>query len=365
MTLFQRLNDLLTRTSLPSPLLRQAQAAKARLLGCLPPVVRQALARRNPVLLINVDGERATLDLTTGFETEPVGEVDLRHSLSLPSEIAESDKGQNYSVELRLPQGAVLTRSVSFPIQVRANLGQVVRYELDRLTPFQPDDVVFDFAQQPAPKSANRFSLDLAVCRRDLVEQWIERMTALGAPLDRISWPDAWPGANLLPAERRPARRRFRPGLNAVLTLVAVLLGVAVLVTPLWQKEQLAGALDRELSEARRQAIAVDELRQELERARKGSTLVLEKKLEQPPILELLRELTDRLPEDTWIQNLEVDDDEVDLRGESGQATALIALLEQAPGIEGVSFKSPVTQIARTGKERFNISFRYVRQREE
>ena len=28
---------------------------------------------------------------------------------------------------------------------------------------------------------------------------------------------------------------------------------------------------------------------------------------------------------------------------------------------KGVSFGSPVTQIARTGKERFNIAFRYVR----
>ncbi|NEV61285.1 PilN domain-containing protein [Thiorhodococcus minor] len=365
MTLTERIDDFLNRIWLHSSLRGQTEEAKALVLGCLPPSVRQALARRHPVLVVNASDERALLELLTGTESEPVGEVDLHHSLALPSDVAETHKGQSLSVELRLPEGAVLTRSVSFPAQVRANAGQVIHYELDRLTPFQPKEVFFDFAPQPAPKNASRLVLDLAVCRRDWIEPWIERMKALGAPIDRISWPGAWPGANLLPPEHRQARRRFRLGLNAVLTLVAAVLLIAVLLTPLWQKQQLATALDLELSEARRQAIAVDELRQELERAKKGSTLVLEKKLEQPPILELLRELTDRLPEDTWIQNLEVNGEDVDLRGESGQATALIALLEQAPGIEGVSFRSPVTQIARTGKERFNISFRYVRQREE
>ena len=132
-------------------------------------------------------------------------------------------------------------------------------------------------------------------------------------------------------------------------------------MTPLWQKHHLARQLETEVARLRTQAIAVDEKRQELERVRQGSTAVLQRKLEQPAILEMLRELTDRLPEDTWVQNLEFSADQVDIRGESGQATALIAILEQAPGIDGVSFGSPVTQIARTGKERFNIGFRYTR----
>jgi len=136
---------------------------------------------------------------------------------------------------------------------------------------------------------------------------------------------------------------------------------IAILVTPLWQKHYLARQLESEVARLRRQAVAVDEVRQELERVRQSSTFALQRKLEQPRILELLRELTDRLPDDTWVQNLEFSDDQVDLRGESGQATSLIAILEQAPSIEGVSFGSPLTQIARTGKERFNITFRYVR----
>jgi general secretion pathway protein L len=92
---------------------------------------------------------------------------------------------------------------------------------------------------------------------------------------------------------------------------------------------------------------------------------VLRQQQEQTSLLALLLELTERLPDDTWIQTLEYNQGLVDVRGESAQATALIALLEQAPSIEGVAFKSPVTQIARTGKERFNLSFRVVNKKTE
>lgn len=362
MTLTERLSQLLqgwpvSVTGVPG----LAEHIGERLSGCLPAVARRFLVRHHRRLVIRPEAQRAHLSLVAGLETQSLGELDLAHTTALPAitDIREEDRPR--VVELCLPGAAVLTRVVSFPSQVRANLPQVIRYELDRLSPFESKDVVFDFVVQGGAKTAERVRLELALCRRDLVEAWIERLEALGAPIDRITWDGAWSGANLLPPERRPKRRRLRPTLGSVSTAVSLLLVVAILVTPLWQKHQIARQLETEVARLRAQAIAVDEVRQELERVRQGSTAVLQRKLEQPSILEMLRELTDRLPGDTWVQNLEFNASQVDIRGESGQATALIALLEQAKGIEGVSFGSPVTQIARTGKERFNITFRYTR----
>jgi general secretion pathway protein L len=102
-------------------------------------------------------------------------------------------------------------------------------------------------------------------------------------------------------------------------------------------------------------------VRDELERARLGSVEVLNRKREQPQMTDLLREVTDLLPDDTWVQTLNYRDGEVDIRGESAQATALIGLLEQGPGISGATFRSPVMQVAQSGKERFHIAFTYSR----
>ncbi|MBK1717424.1 PilN domain-containing protein [Thiocystis violacea] len=361
MTLTERLTLLAKGLPISGPGARLfPEDLQERFLTCLPDFARGVLARHNRRLIIEAEGELGRLSLITGLETHPLGEMDLTQTASLPEALAQRDQDRAHKTELRLPRGAVLTRSVSFPARVRSNLPQVIRYELDRLSPFQAKDVVFDFMTHGGAKSADRLSLDLALCRRDLVEGWIKRLAELGSPIDRISWEGAWSGANLLPLEQRPHRRRVRFNLGTASIAASVLLALAIGLTPLWQKNHLAQKLEAELSRVRAQAVAVDELRQELERVRQGSTLVLQRKLDQPPILEMLRDLTDRLPEDTWVQNLEFNEGQVDIRGESGQATALIGTLEQAPGIDGVSFGSPVTQIARTGKERFNIAFRYT-----
>lgn len=336
----------------------------AQFAACLPAVLRRALRLRQRTLLITVtDATTAQLTLIAGEDSEAVGALDLDSSAPVPERVLSQCRKFPHCIQLRIPAAAVLTRGVSLPAQVQSNLPQVMRHELDRLSPFQADDVMFDYVLLPtsAPQPA-RITLELALCRRDRVTDWLTRLNSAGAPVDRIDWAGAWANANLLLPELRP-RRRSRPfGFTQSLLMAALLLAVATLLTPIWQKTRHAEALDAELRRVRAQAVTVDEVRQELERARASSLAVLRQQQEQPSLLALLLELTERLPDDTWIQTFEYDHGRVDLRGESAQATALIARLEQAPGIAEVAFKSPVTQIARTGKERFNLSFRVVKE---
>lgn len=337
---------------------------RVALSGCLPKRLRHILARRRRRLIIEPDRSVARVILAAGDEREPVGAVDLHAVIPFP-DIGQSGQDRAPRRELMLPRDVVLTRSVSLPAQVRGNLAEVVRYELDRLSPFQAGDVLYDFATRPGPKGARRVTVDLALCRRDLVEPWIKRMRDAGAPIDRVCWDGAWSTANLLPPSERPRHRLELLTLDRLLWAAALLLVAAIVIGPLWQQRRIAEALDSQVRRARTEAVAVDDLRQELERARLGSTMVLRQKRDEPNVLVLLRELTERIPDDTWIQTLDYNDGRVDLRGESAQATALIALLEQAPGMDEVSFRSPVTQVPQTGKERFNLSLRFSRTRDE
>jgi general secretion pathway protein L len=331
--------------------------------GCLPKVARDWLARRDRRLIVVPGLASARLLLESGLTVEGSGDelgmLDLAGLDRLPPAVAGGPKAVPHRTVLRLPAETVLLRRASFPAQVREKLGQVIRLELDRLSPFSPEQVVYDFAPVPGAKGDTRIAVDLALCRRERVADWVKRLREAGSPIDQITWEGAWPKANLLPSDERPRRRTS--WFSAVRLLVALLLVllVATVATPLWQKSRLLESLDAEIGRARSQAIAVDEVRKELEQARHGSTVVLQSKWEQPRVTDLLRELTDRIPDDTWVQSLEYQNQEVQVRGESGQATALIALLEGAPGITGVSFRSPVTQVARTGKERFNLAFTF------
>jgi general secretion pathway protein L len=333
-------------------------AWRGQLAACLPRSLRPLLFGRDRHLLVLPEDGDARLYLAEEDSRSPLGELSVdAGGPPDPAGLA----GQIQRTVVLLPATQVLRRSLSFPAQVRENLQQVVRYEMDRLSPFPGDQVLFDTHLRGMSRRGDRILVELALCRRDRAEPWLQRLREVGFPADQLTWEGAWPRANLLPLTERPRRNIRGLGWTLALLLLALSLGAAAMITPLWQREQVLGTLQVELARVRDAAQQVDKLRADLERARHGSVAVLQRKTEQPRMIDLLRELTVRLPDGTWIQNLDLDKGGIQMRGESTRATALIALLEKSAGVHGVAFASPVTQVAQTGAERFNITFQYAR----
>ena len=344
----------------------RAEGLRESLSVCLPPLLRRWLIPDERYLVVIPDGERALLYIADGEDKRLAGELERDADTPLQVELSIAPKSlENYPSMIQLAAGEVLTRKVSFPAQVRDSLDRVMGFEIDRLSPFESAEVLFDYRIDAVPSRGGRLHVDLALCRRDRVAGWLERLRRAEAPAARVAWEGAWSKANLLPPQDRPRKQYRLFSLNRLFVLVLILLGAAAMATPLWQKSRIQEQLDAQVRQARTKAIEVDEVRQALEQARRGSVEVLKRKFEQPLMVELLKELTERLPDDTWVQTLSFENGEVQLRGESIQATALIAQLEQAPGFSGVNFRSPVTPDARTGKERFNIAFQYTRPKEQ
>ena len=330
------------------------------LLSCLPVGLRRVLTHREQYLIVVPEGGRAQVLESRAGEAVAVGELDPDAPGSLQAVLA-STKGRRRRTVVRLAESEVLKRRVSFPSQVRNNLAQVLGYEIDRLSPFQPDQVYFDFRALDEPVRGDKIRLELALCRRDRVDVWLQRLREIGAPVDQITWEGAWPKANLLPTRERPRRGAGAFGMNKLLLLLVLLLGGAAMATPIWQMQQIRDERAAEIAELRTRAEKVHEMRTDLEQARQGSLAVLQRKRQQPRMIDLLLELTERLPDDTWVQNMDYNEGRIQIRGESGQATALINLLDQAPGITEVAFRSPVVKAVGTGLDRFHISLKYRR----
>ncbi|AGA88928.1 Tfp pilus assembly protein PilN [Thioflavicoccus mobilis 8321] len=355
------LAERLRSVQLRAPVFDGARLVRWRdeLVACAPSPVRHWLLRRDRRLLVAISGAtRAELSLASGDDRQRLGPLELNGKGELPPLIGVDRGPERQRTVVSLPADFVLRRTVTLPSQVRENLPQVMRYEIDRLSPFSADQVYFAYTPHGAGRS-DRLTVELAICRRDKVQPWLDRLRELGRPVDQLTWDGAWPRANLLAPEDRPSRRVTLFTLPRAAGLLTLVLLIAAMGSPVWQREQILERIAQDLRAARAEAIEVDDVRQSLERAREGSFAVLRQKVEQPRISELVRELSEQLPDDTWIQSLEVRDGEVQIRGESARATALIEVLESAPGFDGVGFRSPVTQVAQTGKERFHIAFRY------
>jgi general secretion pathway protein L len=252
-----------------------------------------------------------------------------------------------------------LRRELQLPAQVKNRLRSALGYELDRLTPFRADEVFYD--ARVVGTQGTQLRIELALCPREQVLPYLDRLRDAGIRVARLTWPNSWPRANLLPLSERPRPKRLGTFINLLLALVIVILSGALLATPLWQGNHEREQLERQLEDLRSRAATVAALREELEKVRASNMNVVQRSREAPRMSDLLRELTDRFPDGTWVQTLNYRDGAVDMRGQSTQATALIALLEQAPGISAVTFRSPVMQIASTNTERFHIAFDYRR----
>lgn len=73
-----------------------------------------------------------------------------------------------------------------------------------------------------------------------------------------------------------------------------------------------------------------------------------------PSILDILKELSERIPTDAWVSRFDFSGDDVKIQGEAESASELIPILEASPMFGGVTFLSAITK-ARDGKERFRI----------
>jgi general secretion pathway protein L len=330
------------------------------LVACLPARMRRVLSPSDQRFVIVPEGAKARLCQGRGEGRREIGQLDPSSPGAMQAVLAGARRSGGRTV-IELAADHVITRSVTFPVQVRNNLTQVVGYEIDRLTPFRADQVCFDFRVQDTQARGDKLAVEIALCRRDQLQGWLERLRDASAPAEQVTWEGAWPKANLLPLQDRPRRGMSALTTNKLLLLLTILLAAAALASPIWQKNRHLEQLDTDVIDLKARAEEVYEVRDAIELARQGSVAVLERKSEQPRMTELLRVLTERLPDETWVQNLDLNDGDVQIRGESSQAAALIGILEQSPGITDVAFRSPVVQVASTGQERFHISFRFSR----
>jgi len=266
-------------------------------------------------------------------------------------------------VVVALPRGQVLRKQLTLPAAVEENLKEALGYDLDRHTPFRPDQLYFDAVVVARDVAKKEIRVDWAAALKTVVDQARGHAENWGATVVSVTpetfesgssaAPVAGSKLNLLPDAERPERavwRRWQFWLPVSLMAVTALVAV---VLPVWQKRDHVIALSRITEQARVQAAASDELRHQLDLAVSDYNFALERKYLFPSTIQLLDDVTRLLPDDTWLTQLEVKSmpkgkephREIVLRGESGNAGILVSKLEESKLFEQAAPRSPTTKI--------------------
>ncbi len=239
--------------------------------------------------------------------------VELRQDLGPPrlrrrgrrDEVIGPKRKRALSADLGLGPAQVLTRSVVLPAVGMADLRRLVALELDRLTPFRPDQVYFDIELLERDQQAGRQALRLAVIPRADAEAALEQAARYGVAPLRLGVLD---GESLrfdfLPALRAAGRgARANRALTLWWSLAAGLIALNVAVLAIKDMDDVATL--RSTVEAQRPMVALAlKLRQRVEQEAAVRTTLLARRAHNEP-LRIEDAVARAFPSPQWIQRLE------------------------------------------------------------
>jgi general secretion pathway protein L len=284
---------------------------------------------------------------------------------------------------LLLPAAHGLRRRLTLPAAAADRLRDVLAFEIDRQTPFAADEVSYD-ARVLDRRGDHQIDVELVVIPKAALDRALD---GLGAPLraslagvdmiasapqppqpkepgDEIE--EAWAaraaldsiplGVNLLPS----AQRRHRRDPSSMLNLVLAAVAVAALGAGLWQiranRSEAADAFEAEAKLRSQQAKRVADEKKQLVDLVEGMRFLQNTRNGRPTTVEVLDELSRRLPNNTYVEKVSIEGDKLLVIGLSGEASRLVEMLQTSKLWRSMSLTGALQPDPRSGKDRFTLA---------
>lgn len=332
----------------------------------LSPRMRQALGFDRGRLLLQADGHELQLRLQRGDNVRDLGRVPV---------LAAPATGETAAVDplallltprvaalprwLILPASSALRRRLVLPPAAAERLRDVVGFEIDRQTPFSADAVAFDARVLRRRDSDGQLDAELIAVPRGVIDPQIATLGPLAATLAGIdvAGADGAPlGVNLLAPLQRSVHRDPWHAWNIALAVLAVLLVGAMLWQLLANRRAAAAAFEQRISAQADEGRLAAAQRQQLINLIEGQAFLDDARASRPPTIEIIDELSRRLPDGTYLEKLTIDDKQLLLIGLSNEAAALVGRLQgaelwQRPALAGALQPDPAS-----GRDRFTLT---------
>ena len=332
------------------------------LMAWLPRRWRLTLGMDRGRLLLQPGGGGVQLRLEDGE-----GLRDLARLPDLEPEVSATDTllrllapaSQDLPRWLLLPASVALRRRMLLPAAASERLRDVVGFEIERQTPFAADAVAFDARLVARRDGDAQIDAELIAVPRTALQSAEAALGDLArnlAGIDVLGADGAPLGINLLaPTQRRQQADPLRPW-NLVLATVVVVATAAMLWQTLYNRRTAADAFEQVASQRADAARGVALERQQLLDIVEGQAFLDRTRAGRPTAVEVLDDLSKRLPDSTYLEKLAIEGGRITLIGRSNEASALLGRLEgsrlwRAPALAGALQPDP-----RTGRDIFTLT---------
>lgn len=268
----------------------------------------------------------------------------------------DTEIGGNRRVVLAIPDNAGLQREAELPLAAEAHLAAVCANELERWTPWRPDQAVFSVKVVERSETEGRILIELTAVPRFVFSRPAELLADSGLALIGLlrGRPDGNPQFIEVEPEARSADRILRRARTAAILTAC---GIVLLI---------AGAFAYKLMTIRGLEASLAEIGGEVEAAQKLAETAKKltyqvryadevKRGRASPIM-VLNDLSDLLPDDSWLEAMSMEGDKLMLQGRARDALSLLPLLNSSGRFQDVKFESEVIRDPEAGLDTFNIS---------
>lgn len=321
----------------------------------LPESLRQLFRSEQPRLMLQlVSDQRLAVYWRQDGKQKSCGEYDLAQgAFDFQRVVKKCARSKKYLLELALDKRQALHLQHNFPEAAQDNIKQVVSYQLDRLTPFSADAAYFDASVASRDKVKKEVLADIYVAPKTLVDKITARLSEVGIPnFDLVS---AAQGAASLSHGRDAVSQSTSESWSRVPLYFFLGTLIISLAAPVAYKYRRVTQIETALTELKRDASGQLEVRDKLLAAEEALVFLQERRRTSPIALDVVERLSTEIPLHTWLERLELEGTQVQIRGESRKALTLIDTLEESDYFRRVSFKSPVTRSKSSGKDKFHI----------
>lgn len=335
----------------------------------LPEKIQRIIDESRSLLVVEPEDKQLAVKLVHGGSNTFIGNYPLNDlgKSQFQALISEQQTIANAEVLVRLPAKYGVVKQIYIPDAAAANLQQVINYELDRYTPFVPDNVYFDYILLDKDKVTKQLKLLLILAPianvRHLLEEikdWGLKPTCVDCEQEPSITEHHRGRYNLLPVEYRHRKDKLPKVFMFSAMAAMLLLLAAVLIAPLWMQYQTVDMLREEARIAEKQARKVNTIKEKIEQLYDESKALIQHKSNEPSMLKLMEMLSAQIKDDTWLTNLRFYNGTLHIQGLSPSASKLIGSLESSELFDNTRFVSPVTEDKLSGLERFQITTQVV-----
>ncbi len=280
-----------------------------------------------------------------------------RPSPPLPADWQAAFRGSR--VETELAPAHVLFRPLDFPKQAADFLDGMIRTQIDRLTPWSAEEAAFGWST-PLATPQGRIELTLAAASKQEMEPFVQFASNLGAQsLTAFAAPPAGSGTQTKIKVLDQPLRSGAHGLDTPRTLRAVLLSaVAAAAISLLSAAYFGDSFDSEQQQLMQR---ISQRRAALRLGSDGGSafgLLAKRKQTSPSTVVVFEALSKALPDGTYVTELRIDGDKVQVVGMTQDAPSLIRLIEKSPQFARATFFAPTTRAQNAPGEQFHIEAR-------